>query len=415
MSNPLVSCRNWLFNVGLAVTSFAFACQQSVAQKGPEVPKKPAQALPNIPKELPEWNDDELNPMIDGRQVTIIPQIQNQVLRFIRNNGNPISALVITEVKTGKILAMVQGQSPDKWGASTHSALHVGFPTASLFKTVTTAAGFEIGQLDTEATLSMFGGCARVNARGIWPPVESKRPSDGLSLRRAYGHSCNGFFAKLAVNTIGLGPIVTMAHKLGWGDPNLASDFNLPASPLHEPPATGSSIHTIGKFAAGFGSVGLSAVHASWQYMTIANDGLAIPVHIFKDTASPDPLKDGKRALEKETAANLRDIMETTVLAGTASNAYKHGRLKLLRNEVGGKTGTLTGTNPAGLTTWFAGMYPIESPEISVSAVVLLENLWKFKASNLAAEGFMAYYDYKLQTSGALNAARKNGSRVTTH
>jgi cell division protein FtsI/penicillin-binding protein 2 len=107
--------------------------------------------------------------------------------------------------------------------------------------------------------------------------------------------------------------------------------------------------------------------------------------------------------------------MESTVLAGTATNAFKRGRLKLLRNEVGGKTGTLTGSNPQGLTTLFAGMYPIENPEIAVTAIVLLENLWKFKASNLAAEGFMAYYDYKLQTSSALNAARKNGSRVTTH
>ena len=75
--------------------------------------------------------------MIAGRPVTIIPQIQNQVTRFVRNNGNPISALVITEVKTGKILAMVQGKQPEHWGAETHTALHVGFPTASLFKTVT--------------------------------------------------------------------------------------------------------------------------------------------------------------------------------------------------------------------------------------------------------------------------------------
>ena len=84
----------------------------------------------------------------------------------------------------------------------------------------------------------MFGGCARVNPRGIWPPVESRRPSDGLSLRRAYGHSCNGFFAKLAVNSIGLGPLINMAHKLGWNSSTLASDFFLPPSPLREPSAT---------------------------------------------------------------------------------------------------------------------------------------------------------------------------------
>jgi peptidoglycan glycosyltransferase len=416
VSNFRVSCRHGLFTSCLALMSSLFACNQSIAQKAPDSTRKALpQSLPIIPKELPEWNDDEQNPAIDNRPVTIIPQIQNQVTRFIRNNGNPIATLVITEVKTGRILALVQGKQPEQWGAETHTSLHVGFPSASLFKTVTTAAGFEVGQLDPELTLSMFGGCARVNPRGIWPPLESHRPSDGLSLRRAYGHSCNGFFAKLAVNSIGLGPLINMAHKLGWNSSNLASDFYLPPSPLREPSATSSSIHTIGKFAAGFGSVGISGVHAAWQYQTIANDGLSIPVHIFKDTVNPDLQKDGTKSIEKETAQNLRSVMESTVLAGTATNAFKRGRMKLLRNEVGGKTGTLTGSNPQGLTTLFAGMYPLENPEIAVSAIVLLENLWKFKASNLAAEGFMAYYDYKLQTSSALNVSRKNGSQITTH
>jgi len=418
VSNSRVSCHNWLFATVVSLSSCLVACQQSVAQKGPapEVPRKVAAPnLPVIPKDLPEWQDDEANPAINGRPVTIIPQIQNQVARFIRNNGNPISAVVVTEVKTGKILAMVQGRSPEAWGAETHSALHVGFPSASLFKTVTVAAGFEMGQIDPDLTLSMFGGCARVNPRGIWPPVESKRPSDGLSLRRAYGHSCNGFFAKLAVNSIGLGPIVNMAHKLGWNSTELTSDFFLTPSPLREPNATAASIHTIGKFAAGFGSVGISAVHASWQYMTIANDGISMPVHIFKDTPNGDLSKDGVQSIDKETAVNLRSLMEGTVLAGTASNAYKRGRLKILRTEVGGKTGTLTGSNPQGLTTLFAGVYPISNPEISVSAIVLLENLWKFKASNLAAEGIMAYYDYKLQSSSALNATRRDGNKITTH
>lgn len=416
MSNSRVSYRNWLFTSFVTATSCLFAYSPSIAQKAPDAPKKVApQNLPILPKELPVWNDDDQNPMLAGRPVTIIPQIQNQVTRFVQNNGNPISTLVITEVKTGRILALVQGKQPEQWGAETHSALHVGFPSASLFKTVTAAAGFEVGTLDTDSSLSMFGGCARVNPRGIWPPVESRRASDGLTLRRAYGHSCNGYFAKLAVNSIGLGPLLNMAHKFGWNSSNIASDFFLPPSPLREPSATSSSIHTIGKFAAGFGSVGISAVHAAWQYQTIANDGIGMPVHIFKETQDPDLARDGVKAIEKTTAQNLRSIMENTVLAGTATNAFKRGRMKILRNEVGGKTGTLTGSNPQGLTTLFAGVYPLENPEISVSAIVLLENLWRFKAANLAAEGLMAYYDYKLQTSSALNASRKSGERVTTH
>lgn len=411
MSNSHVSCRSWLCFPFLWLAS-CLACNQSSAQKAEEPPKaREEQVIPSafvIPTELPEWADTEQNPQIGGRTVTIIPEIQNRLQRFVKNGGNPIAALVVTNVKTGEILAMVQGQPPQKWGVETHSALHVGFPSASMFKTVVAAAGFEFVQLDTEDSLSMFGGCSNVQARGIWPPMESRNPNQGLSLRRAYGHSCNGFFAKLAVNRIGLGPILTMARKLGWNQQTLASDFFVPPSPLREPNPASSSIHTIGRFAAGFGSVGISAVHAAWQNMVIANDGMAIPVHIFKDKQYRVGSGEPTRAIEAETAINLRRIMEATVLGGTASSAFNRGKFRVLRSEVGGKTGTLNGNHPQGLTTWFAGMYPLDDPEIAVAAVVMLESLWKFKASNLAAEAIMAYHDHKDGLESALKTARKN-------
>ncbi len=387
------------------------ACQQSSAQKAPEAEKaapETSQTLAPValPLELPEWIDADTNPQLAGRTVTIVPQIQNQVTRFVRNGGSPIAALVMINVKTGEILAMVQGSTPSKWGAETHSALHIGFPTASLFKTVVAATAFEIAELDPEATLSMFGGCSHVHPRGIWPPVESSNPNQAISLRRAYGNSCNGFFAKLAVNRIGLGPILSMARKLGWNNQSLGSDFIVPPSPLKEPNAASSSIHTIGKFAAGFGSVSISAVHAAWQESVIANDGLSMPLHIFKDTQMGTPIPPA-RILEADTAINLKRIMEATVMDGTAKHAFSRGRLRMLRTEVGGKTGTLNGNHPQGLTTWFAGIYPLEDPEIAVAAVVMLENLWKFKATNLAAESILAYYDYRNGPESPLKTARK--------
>ena len=411
MSNSRISCRSWLYFPFFWLAS-CLACHPSSAQKAPE--NKAAQVEPvlnpgsfPVPLDLPEWSETETNPQLNGRPVTIIPAIQNHLQKYIRNGGNPIAALVMTDVKTGEILAMVQGQDPRAWGSETHSALHVGFPSASLFKTVVAAAGFEIAQLEAEATLSMFGGCSHVYARGIWPPTESSNPNQGLSLRRAYAHSCNGFFAKLAVNRIGLGPILSMARKLGWNNGQLAADFQVPPSPLREPNPTSSSIHTIGKFAAGFGSVGISAVHAAWQNMVIANDGMAIPVHLFRDTNIKDPQAQAKRVMEADTAINLRRIMDATVTAGTASSAFNRGRFRVLRTEVGGKTGTLTGNHPQGLTTLFAGIYPLENPEVAVASVVLLENLWRFKATNLAAEAIMAYHDYKNSPDSPLKTARK--------
>ncbi|WP_141736217.1 penicillin-binding transpeptidase domain-containing protein [Oligoflexus tunisiensis] len=419
MSNSHTTRRGRLY-FSLLWLAGCLACQQSSAQKGddttasqPVADSSKPQSVTTLPLDLPEWSDTDSTPLLAGRPVTIVPQIQNQISRFIRNGGSPIAAVVIINVKTGEILAMTQGEDPGKWGAETHSALHIGFPTASLFKTVVAATAFEIAELDTEATLSMFGGCSHVHPRGIWPPKESRNPRHGLSLRRAYGNSCNGFFAKLAVNRIGLGPILNMAKRLGWNNQSLPADFLVPPSPLREPKATSSSIHTIGKFAAGFGSVSISAVHAAWQESVIANNGIAMPLRFFKDTPANKP-NQGTRVLEESTAINLKRIMDSTVMDGTAKHAFSRGRLRLLRTEVGGKTGTLTGNHPQGLTTWFAGIYPLEDPEIAVAAVVMLENLWRFKATNLAAESIMAYYDYRNGPDSPMKTARKSASHESS-
>ena len=214
-----------------------------------------------------------------------------------------------------------------------------------------------------------------------------------MSFKRAYGASCNGFFAKLALNHIGLGPILDMAKDYGWNNKPIPADFYIPASPFNPPSPTNSSAHTVGKFAAGFGYVSLSAMHSAWQTMIIANDGMPKPLKLFKDEQMP--AHDFERVLSKEQAGELRNIMKATVLGGTATSTFRERKFRRMRYKVGGKTGTLTGSHPKGLTTWFTGIYPIDNPEVVVSTVVLLDKLWHFKASDLAAEGLYSYRKFK--------------------
>jgi cell division protein FtsI/penicillin-binding protein 2 len=330
------------------------------------------------------------------RPLTLVPEIQNHLSRFIRDKGSPIAAVVIADVKTGRILALTQGRSPERWGGQTHTALHAGFPAASLFKTTVTAAAFEFADVNSSAPIGLVGGCSHVHPTGMWMREDKRQGPNAMTLKRAYGHSCNGFFAKLAINRVGLGPILTMARRLGWDavPPHLA-DFKVPPSPLHPPNAETSSAYTVGRFAAGFGSVGLSPVHAIWQSLIVANDGVAYPLSIFVDTPSPQESGPSLRVMTPETALKIRQVMDATVLGGTASGTFRNPRYARLRRGFGGKTGTLTGTNPEGLTTWFTGIYPLDHPEVVVSSVVILEDLWLIKATTLAAEAVAAYFDYK--------------------
>lgn len=319
-------------------------------------------------------------------KTNLVPELQHRLRKFIRDRGNPIAAVVIAEVSTGNIIAMVDGQAPEKWGAEHHTALHAYFPAASLFKTVVASAGIELAGLQPRKQIGLIGGCGKVRATGGWMTREVRRSKYDMNLLRAYGHSCNGFFAKLAINHIGMGPILDFAHRFRWGA-QIPADFAIPHSPMTPPSAMRSSVHTVGRFAAGFGYVGTSVMHSIWRNLVIANGGESKALKILASSAHDDDFNlNEKRIMSLHTADELKKLMVATVKGGTASSAFRKYPYRKFREDMGGKTGTLTGSSPEGLTTWFAGIYPLKNPEIVVSAVTILEDLWIFKAPNLAAE-----------------------------
>jgi len=362
-----------------------------------------AEVIANLPLDIPEITDfgQPVALMLnDGvkHETTIRADLQAQLTKFIRDRGLPVAAVVLADVKTGDILAMAQGRLPEEWGGTTHTALHAHFPAASLFKTVVASAAFELAGLDAERPLGLTGGCGDVRPTGVWMRDQIDGRRQQMTLRKAYGHSCNGYFAKLAINYLGLNALKTYAYRFGW-DGNVGSDFKLEQSPMTAPEADSASVHSVGRFAAGFGYVGISAMHATWITMAIANDGLAKPLRLFKKPVSETKdaalnlfAKSGiRRLINPDTAAEIRGIMDATIRDGTSSFAFRRGKHRQLRFITGGKTGTLTGYSPKGVTTWFTGMMPLDRPEVVVTAVVVLDDLWHIKGPNLAAEALLMY------------------------
>jgi cell division protein FtsI/penicillin-binding protein 2 len=95
------------------------------------------------------------------------------------------------------------------------------------------------------------------------------------------------------------------------------------------------------------------------------------------------------------------DMMRSTIHGGTASQTFGRGRYRSIAHEVGGKTGTLTGRTPAGLTSLFIGLYPVSAPRIAVSSVVVLEDRYYFKAQQLAAEAIITWKQQKAKNTHA--------------
>jgi penicillin-binding protein A len=313
--------------------------------------------------------------------------LQDHLQRYIQIHGGQVAAVVVADVKTGNILAMAEGRRVDH---DTHTALFSRFPAASIFKTVTASAAIEYAKMNPFQRIPLQGGCADVRANGVWM-LSGPRASQ-LSLRRAYADSCNGFFAKLITDYVGLSMLRRYSERFGWSPSVIKADFDVPESQIALPEALSASAHHVGRFTAGFGRVGLSAVHATWQMLALANHGMARPLRLFQNT---NTLIVETPMVEEDTASELRDMMNGTVRGGTASYAFRPRKFAKLRSKVGGKTGTLSSQELKGVATWFAGMMPLDEPEVVVVAVVLLEGLWHIKGPNLAAEA-MWYYDKKV-------------------
>lgn len=349
------------------------------------------------------------------RPSTIIPFIQNSLNSYIRRHGNPVAAIVMVDVASGEIVAMAQGRAPEKWGGHTHTALYEGFPAASIFKVVPTIAAMDVAQLEPSTVLGLTGGCAKVHARGWWLRDVKPTRLHKMSLGRAFANSCNSFFAKLTLQYLGVGVLNNYAKKLGWNE-SIGADFQLNSSPINPPKPAGSAIHTVGRYAAGFGMVGLSPVHAAWINLVIARDGVPMALKIFSDY--PAEAMQAREAVEpvfhQQNAMNLRRMMQKTVRSGTASGAFRSWKYRKIKRSAGGKTGTLNSKAPKGLATWFAGLMPIENPKVVVSAVVVNGDLWVIKGSHLAAEGFRLWEEYQRKYNDIMvlgKSAGKNPSK----
>lgn len=332
-------------------------------------------------------------------KTTLDADLQLKLQAFIAERGSPISSVVVVDVETGRVLTMAQGRAPSKWGAATHTALYSRFPAASLFKTVVTTAALEMTPTSPDQRFGLPGGCG---GQDITPTATwmNDRGSGSMSLRRAFGHSCNGFFAKLAINQLGIGAITRFAKFFGWESP-ISIDIELEPSKMMTPPVANSTTHTVGRFAAGFGHVGISPMHGAWMAAMIANRGVAKPLSVLNDQTGLSNAPQDNPIYGPDTADRLMDVMRSTVNSGTATHAFAKGRYRSIARDVAGKTGTLTGRTPAGLTSLFIGFYPVSKPKIAVSSVVVLEDRYNFKAPQLAAEAILAWKDQQARLRNA--------------
>ena len=287
-------------------------------------------------------------------------------------------AVVVTEIKSGKIRAMVSRPGYDATKVADYlertdspllnRAINC-YSTGSIFKPLIAAALLEngVGGFEYECT----GIC---NISGIDFHCYNRTGHGKMDIANALCFSCNTYFYN-AVGLVRPSALTSLATSLMLVSPiNLAPGIvskagNIPDTPALKNPAVAAN------FSIGQGSVLLSPLAISNLYVAIANDGWYYTPTLIEGLKKNGKYKSEKPGdknivMSKGTSAALREYLSYVVSFGTGVNAMpeKGGAL--------GKTATAqTGKYEAGIelvNAWFCGIFPKDNPEYVVT--VFLED-----------------------------------------
>jgi len=339
-------------------------------------------------------------------------ELQAQIFDLFRRYDPLYGVFAAMEPDTGRVVALVgyrRGGESDPW-----LPLKAIYPAASLIKVVTASAAIERGNVSPQDEISYRGGIYGITRGGIH--ARDGRGTPKMTLEEAIARSANAVFGKVAVNHVG-GPVLQeYLAKFGFDQ---KIPFDLPVEPSRG--QVPKEEFELARTGAGFGEVYVSPIHMAMIMSSIASGG-AMPRPVLIDRIED---RDGKPLYESsplkwrdtvlpETANAVVRMMVKTVEMGTSHRTFgSPERTPLLQDmDVAAKTGSLSGWTPSVHFEWFAGVAPVGSPRLALSALVVNDNRWKIKGSYVGKEAFNSYFGYPSSMPPVYAKAR--GSRKWT-
>jgi penicillin-binding protein A len=325
-------------------------------------------------------------------ELTLTTKYQRAAVAALRGGHVPEGAVVMTEVKTGKVLAWA---SVVEDGPARDVAAEATAPSASVFKIVTATALVESG-LGPNTRQCYSGGEHALRAIDIVD--DKKRDKWCATMTQAMGRSLNAVFARLASKNLDRDKLGGVASRYGYNQ-ELPFDVKVAQSSLTFPEDDLGFART----AAGFWNSTMSPFQAINIAMTVANGGEMVRLFVVdsvKDDVGeiykgPAGRQVVRRVMEESTASQITTMMENTVESGTSYRSFhdRNGKPYLPDIRVAGKTGTLTKPAQDGpYYTWFVGFAPSRKPEVAISVMVANHLKWRVKATNVACDMLRVYF-----------------------
>jgi penicillin-binding protein 2 len=346
-----------------------------------------------------------LVPPVTGQDVVLTLDLDLQHAAEKAVARHAAAGVVLVEVATGRILAMVSTPSFDPNVMTGHltraedermradprkpyidKTLQQDYPPGSVFKFVTAGAALEGHQAVPSEQIFCPGYYQRGKSRFGCTASHGK-----LDLLGAIQHSCNIYFWTLS-ERIGLDRMAQVAVDFGFDAPSglgLNGDIagRIPTKAWYEKRGVFKVGYTLNA-ATGQGDVEVTVTQVAMAYATLANGGRLFVPQVVREIRTPagelvasfPPEVRRRVALSPATFDILREgmVKVTNELGGTGYEAAKGSVI-----DFAGKTGTAQvasrivkddgsapGWNPRRDHAWFGGWAPARQPEVAIAVFV---------------------------------------------
>ncbi|NNC65228.1 MAG: penicillin-binding protein 2 [Gammaproteobacteria bacterium] len=313
-----------------------------------------------------------LAPARAGRTLTTSLDLRVQYLayrelkRAVAETGALSGSVVILDVETGEVLAMVNQPS---FNPNDRSQLDVAryrnravtdiFEPGSSFKPLIVAAALETGRYEPASTVDTSPGYLRVGGKII---TQDYNDLGEIDLATILARSSNVGVGKLALD---------LEQRQLWG---VLSSFGIGSLTESGFPGESAGVlndpefwRPVGQATLAYGyGLSVTALQLAQAYTVIAADGIQRPVSLVAVDTAPA----GRPVVSAATARAVRGMLETVV--------SEHGtglRAAVQNYRVAGKTGTAWKSGVGGYSkdrylAVFAGLAPVTAPKIVAVVIV---------------------------------------------
>lgn len=295
--------------------------------------------------------------------------------------GNRKGAVVVTEVATGKILALVSKPDFDPntikeyWDyysndveSSTllNRATQGLYPPGSTFKIITALEYIREKANTDDYSYDCKG---RFSLDGMIINCYHGQNHGSVDFSESFAKSCNSSFANIT-SSLNKSKFRNTCNELMFNS-NIPCPYSYKQSYVDI--SSKSLTEDLLQTGIGQGKTQITPYHMNLITAAIANDGVLMSPYVLEKVESYDGKiitvnspKQYERLISSKEAGTLKELMEKVVLEGTAK--------KLRGNEnytAAGKTGSAEySSDKAKSHAWFTGFAPVDNPEIAVTVIV---------------------------------------------